>query len=136
ANRVGRKPVLIGCSLLLLAVCAVFYAFTAGLPHLMLYILFFCLCLSTSASAPVIVSATKELFPIPIAGTSVAFVNLFPFFGAPLFQIVLGAILSRAGQGGDTYPVAGYQNMFLACLIGASISLFVAIFLKETLSRE
>jgi sugar phosphate permease len=136
SNRVGRKSVLIGCNFLLIAVCAVFYGFTDRLPHIMLYILFFCLCLSTSASAPVIVTATKELFPIPIAGTSVAIVNLFPFFGGPLFQIILGAILSRAGQEGDAYSIAGYQNMFLACLIGAIISLFVAAFLKETLSRE
>lgn len=136
SNHVGRKPVLIGCSLMLISVCAAFYAFTDRLPHIMLYILFFCLCLSSSACAPVIVTATKELFPIPIAGTSVAIVNLFPFIGGPFFQIILGAILSRAGQEGDAYSAAGYQNMFLACLIGAFISLFVTAFLKETLSRE
>ena len=136
SNHVGRKPVLIGCSLMLISVCAAFYAFTDRLPHIMLYILFFCLCLSSSASASVIVTATKELFPIPIAGTSVAIVNLFPFIGGPFFQIILGAILSRAGQEGDAYSAAGYQNMFLACLIGAFISLFVTAFLKETLSRE
>lgn len=136
SSRVGRKSVLIGCSILLIAVCAAFYAFTDRLPHIMLYILFFCLCLSSSACAPVIVAATKELFPIPIAGTSVATVNLFPFLGGPFFQIILGAILSRTGQEGDVYSIAGYQNMFLACLIGAFISLFVAAFSKETLSRE
>ncbi|UCF85979.1 MAG: MFS transporter [Desulfobacteraceae bacterium] len=136
SNHVGRKPVLIGCSLMLISVCAVFYAFTDRLPHIMLYLLFFCLCLSSSASAPVIVTATKELFPIPIAGTSVAIVNLFPFIGGPFFQIILGAILSRAGQEGDAYSAAGYQNMFLACLIGAFISLLLTVFLKETLSRE
>ena len=136
SNRVGRKSVLIGCSFLLIAVCALFYAFTDRLPQIMLYIVFFCLCLSTSASAPVIVAAAKELFPIRIAGTSVAIVNLFPFIGGPFFQIVLGAILSRAGQEGNAYSTAGYQNMFLSCLIGAFISLFVAAFLKETLSRE
>ena len=136
SNRVGRKSVLIGCSFLLIAVCALFYAFTDRLPHIMLYIVFFCLCLSTSASAPVIVAAAKELFPIRIAGTSVAIVNLFPFIGGSFFQIVLGAILSRAGQEGNAYSTAGYQNMFLSCLIGAFISLFVAAFLKETLSRE
>ena len=136
SNRVGRKLVLIGCSLMLISVCAVFYGFTNRLPHIMLYLLFFCLCLSSSASAPVIVTATKELFPIPIAGTSVAIVNLFPFIGGPFFQIILGAILSRAGQEGDAYSAAGYQNMFLACLIGAFISLLLTAFLKETLSRE
>ena len=136
SSRVGRKPIFIGCSFLLIAVCATFCAFTDRLPHIMLYILFFCLCLSSSACAPVIVAATKELFPIPIAGTSVAIVNLFPFLGGPFFQIILGAILSRTGQEGDVYTSAGYQNMFLACLIGAFISLFVAAFVKETLSRE
>ena len=136
SSRVGRKSVFIGCSFLLIAVCAAFYAFTNRLPHITLYILFFCLCLSSSACAPVIVAATKELFPIPIAGTSVAIVNLFPFVGGPFFQIILGAILSRAGREGDAYSLAGYQNMFLSCLIGAFISLFVAAFVKETLSRE
>jgi sugar phosphate permease len=136
SSRVGRKSVFIGCSFLLIAVCVAFYAFTDRLPHIMLYILFFCLCLSSSACAPVIVAATKELFPIPIAGTSVAIVNLFPFLGGPFFQIILGAILSRTGQEGDVYALAGYQNMFLACLIGAFISLFVAVFVKETLFRE
>lgn len=135
SNRVGRKYALAGCSFMLLGVCAVFYAFTDRLPHIMLYILFFCLCLCTSASAPVIVAAAKELFPIRIAGTSVAVVNVFPFIGGPFFQIILGAILSRAGREGDAYSIAGYHNMFLACLIGAFISLFVAAFLKETLSR-
>jgi MFS family permease len=136
SNRVGRKSVLIGCSFLLIGVCAVFYAFTDKLPHIMLYILFFCLCLSSSAAAPVIVAATKELFPIPIAGTSVAIVNLFPFIGGPFFQIILGTILSRAGLQGDAYSIAGYQNIFLSCLLGAVISLFMAAFIKETLSRE
>jgi sugar phosphate permease len=136
ANRAGRKSVLIGCSLLQIAVCAVFYMFTDRLPHSMLYLLFFCLCLSSSASAPVIVAAAKELFPLPIAGTSVAIVNLFPFIGGPFFQIILGAVLSRAGLQGEVYTTAGYQNAFLACLLGAVISLFLAAFIKETLSRE
>jgi MFS family permease len=136
SNHVGRKYVLLGGSFLLIAVCAVFYGYTDRLPPIMLYILFFCLCLSSSASAPVVVAAAKELFPLPIAGTSVAIVNLFPFLGGPFFQIILGAILSRAGQEGDAYSIAGYQNMFLACLIGAFISLLVAAFIKETLSRE
>lgn len=136
ANRVGRKPILIGGSLMLMSVCAAFYAFPKGLPHITLYVLFFCMCLSTSACAPLVVAVTKELFPLSIAGTSVALVNLFPFLGGPFFQIVLGGVLSRGGQQGNVYSLAGYQNMFLVCLLGTVISLVFAIFIRETLSRE
>jgi len=136
SNYVGRKPVLIGCNLLLLTVCSLFFLFIDKLPHMVLYVLFFCLCLSSSAAAPVLVAYTKELFPLEIAGTSVGVVNLFPFFGGALFQIIFGAILSQGGMADGIYMSVMYQNMFLVCLISAMISVVIALFFRETLSRE
>jgi len=83
----------------------------------------------------VVATVSKELFPVAIAGTSVGTVNLFPFLGGALFQVVVGAILTRSGHNGGEYSVAGYQDMFLIYLLGAIISLLAAAFLKETLSR-
>ena len=80
ANHIGRKPVFISCSLLLIAVCGLFYSFTEGLTLPMLYLLFFCLFLSGGTTGPVVAAVSKELFPVAIAGTSVGMVNLFPFF--------------------------------------------------------
>ncbi|MFQ5841426.1 MAG: MFS transporter, partial [Thermodesulfobacteriota bacterium] len=67
---------------------------------------------------------------------SVGTVNLFPFFGGALLQVVAGAILTGSGHDGRGYSTAGYQDMFLIYLVGAVISLVAAAFLKETLSRR
>jgi sugar phosphate permease len=135
SNYFGKKPVLIGCNLLLITVCGSFYFFTGELPHIMLYVLFFCLCFSTTAVTPVIIAYTKELFPIGVAGTSVGLVNIFPFLGGSFFQIIFGAILSQGGQVDGIYPLSSYQNMFLLCLISAIISFLIALLFHKTLSR-
>jgi len=136
SNRFGRKPVLIGSNLLLILVCGAFYLFTDRLPHALLYILFFCLCVSTTALAPVIVAYTKELFPSGLAGTSVGLVNLFPFLGGPFYQVIFGAVLSGGVKGESVYPVASYQDVFLICLVSAMVSMVIALFFQETLSPE
>jgi MFS family permease len=135
ANRAGRKPVLLGCSLLLVTVCGIFYLFTGQLSLPMLYGLYFCLCFAGPASGPVVVTASKELFPLAIAGTSVGMVNLFPFFGGAILQVVVGAVLSAGGLEDGGYSLAGYRNMFLIYLLGAAISLIASILLQETLTR-
>lgn len=136
ANRVGRKPVFIACSLILIAITGVSYLFPDRLPLPGLYILFFLLSLAGGTMGPVVATVSKELFPTSIAGTSVGMVNLFPFFGAALFQVFIGAILTRAGQVGERYLLSGYKTMFLMCLFGAVISLVFALLLKETLHKE
>jgi len=135
-NRIGRKPVLIGCSLLLIVVCGLFYSFTDRLTLPVLYLLFFFFSLAGAATGNVVAAVSKELFPVAIAGTSVGTVNVFPFFGGALFQVVVGAILTRSGAVGRGYSLAGYQDMFLIYLLGAVISLVAAAFLKETLSQR
>ncbi len=136
SNRIGRKPVLIGCNLILIMVCGAFYLFTDRMPHALLYVFFFCLCLSTTALAPVIVAYTKELFPLGVAGTSVGLVNLFPFLGGPFYQIIFGAVLSGGAKDSRVYPVTSYQDVFLICLVSALISMLIALLFQETLSRE
>jgi MFS family permease len=120
ANRVGRKPVLVSCSLLMIAVCGLFSVFTDRLAIPVLYLLFFCLSLTGATTGPLIAAVSKELFPVAIAGTSVGMVNLFPFFGGALFQVVAGTILTMGGKDGGGYTLAGYRDMFM-------------IYLKETL---
>lgn len=136
ANRFGRKTVLIGCCLVLTLLCGWFWIRPDGQPLPMLYALFFLLSICGAASAPVIASMSKELFPVSIAGTSVGLVNLFPFLGAALFQVAIGAILSNAGQVGEAYTLAGYKSMWLLCLAISAGSLVAALLLTETLPKE
>lgn len=132
ANRLGRKKVIIGCSALMcLAILPPALA-PQAVPLWLLYPLFFCYSLCGGATGPVIAAVSKELFPISIAGTSVGMVNLFPFFGAAAFQIIMGAIVSA-----DAAGVAGaYQNMFMFSLGCAVVSLICGCLVTETLGKS
>jgi len=134
ANRLGRKPALLGCSVLLVSVCIVFAIRPGGLPMPLLY-LFFILITLPGASGSVAAAASKELFPLSIAGTAVGLLNLFPFFGGALYQVVIGGILSWAQQGGHYTPIKGYRYMFYFALASAVLSLVTAYLLTETLKK-
>jgi len=134
ANRLGRKPVLIGCSLVLMAVCGLMSWFVDKMALPVLYILFFCFFLVSGPVGSIIAAVSKELFPTAISGTSVGTVNLFPFMGAAVFQVLIGAVLTAGSHNQTEYAIAGFRYMFLICLAGAALSLVAAFLLKETLS--
>jgi sugar phosphate permease len=133
SNGVGRKPVLIGCSCLLVLVFGLLTLLPQNLPVPMLYLLFFSFSLAGGTTGQITATVAKELFPSRIAGTSVGALNLFPFLGAAIFQVVMGAVLSGGGGSGAGYTLAGYQRVFLLCTVNALISFLSACFLTETL---
>ena len=133
ANWLGRKPIFIGCSLLLMAAFACFYLFTESLPPWALYALFFCLFLAGGAIGPVTATVSKELFHPAIAGTSVGMVNVFPFFGGGIFQVAIGAVLASGGVAAEAYTPPAYQGAFGLCFLAAAASLITALLLTETL---
>jgi len=135
ANRFGRKPVLIGCSVILIAVTGILSWFVDALPLPVLYLLFFCFFITGGAIGPIVAAVSKELFPIAISGTSVGVVNLFPFAGATFFQILIGAVLTAHSRSQGHYETVGYQRMFLICLAGAMLSLAAACLMRETLVK-
>ena len=134
ANRFGRKSVLMGCSLILAAVSGLMCWFVDSLPMPMLYVMFFCLFLTGGPVGPVVAAVSKELFPLSISGTSVGTVNLFPFMGGAIFQVVIGAVLTAESHTHGRYALIGFRYMFLICLAAALVSLAAAFCIKETLS--
>ena len=136
ANRFGRKPVLIGCSLLMMTVCGLMGWFINTLSLATLYVMFFLLFLAGGAVGPVVAAVSKELFPVAISGTSIGAVNLFPFIGAAFYQVIIGAALTAGSSGKAEYSIVSFQYMFLICLAGAAASLAAALLLNETLSES
>ena len=136
ANRFGRKPVLIGCSLLMMTVCGLMGWFINTLSLATLYVMFFLLFLAGGAVGPVVAAVSKELFPVAISGTSIGAVNLFPFIGAAFYQVIIGATLTTGSSGQAEYSIVSFQYMFLICLAGAASSLAAALLLNETLSKS
>jgi MFS family permease len=134
ANRFGRKPVLIACSLILMGSSGLLSWFVDGMTLPVLYILFFCFFVTGGAIGPVVAAVSKELFPIAISGTAVGIVNIFPFMGAAVFQVLIGAVLTPENSGRALYSLTSFRYMFLICLAAAVLSLAVAFILQETLS--
>ena len=136
-NRFGRKPVLIGCSLVLMMVSAVMSWLVDRMALPLLYILFFCFFITGGSIGPIVATVSKELFPVSISGTSVGVVNLFPFAGAAFFQILIGALLTAQSREPMQYATISFRYMFLICLAASAVSLAAALILKETLpTRE
>jgi MFS family permease len=108
--------------------------FVDSLPLPALYILFFCFFLAGGSAGPVVAAVSKELFPISIAGTSVGLVNLFPFIGAAVFQVLIGAVLTAGGHEQARYTVESFRYMFIICGASAALSLAATGLLQETLT--
>jgi sugar phosphate permease len=136
ANRFGRKAVLVGCAVVVCLVCAGFYFFTDSLPPWALYALFFGLFWFSAAPGPVVATYSKELFDRSIAGTSVGMVNLFPFVGAGVMQVVFGWVLSGHAAEPGRYTVQGFHAVFGLSLVCALVALAIAWFMPETLPRR
>ncbi|MBW2711447.1 MAG: MFS transporter [Deltaproteobacteria bacterium] len=72
----------------------------------------------------------RDSLPAEILGLTSGILNLSPFLGVGAFQVLTGAVLDRAGQVGDLYPLSGFKNAFLICLSGIVVCLMLSFFLK------
>jgi sugar phosphate permease len=133
----SRKKPFILCNLVLVIELAFLSIYPAGLPHIVLYILFFIFSICSSSVVIFAFTNIKELFPTEIAGTSTGMVNLFPFLGGAVFMPFLGRIL-------DAYPkseTGGYSleaySMLIYILLGAAVLSLICTFLtKETFQDQ
>jgi sugar phosphate permease len=132
----GRKPLLIGSSIIVILVWIPLSFFTARLNTTILALICFLIGVFSSSIVVIGFTATKELFPTSIAGTSTGTVNLFPFFGGAVFQPLMGAILDKVGKGGGVYPASAYRWAFFACFIATIIAFIAILFMKETFPRS
>ncbi len=132
----GRKPVLVGSAIILVSIWIPLAFFTAGLNTAILAIICFLMGIFSSSIVVIAFTATKELFPTTIAGTSTGTVNLFPFFGGAVFQPLMGAILDKGGKVGGIYPASAYEWAFFASFIATIIAFIAILFMKETFSRS
>jgi len=129
----SRKQVIVLCSLALVIEMAYLCSYPTGLSLWALYAVFFLFSIVSSAIVVIGFTATKELFPVEIAGTSVGTVNLFPFLGGAVMQVLLGVVLDAYPKSAaGSYPLEAYSTL-LAVLLAASVAALVSsLFIKET----
>jgi len=84
-----------------------------------------------SSTGPVAYAIVKELFPLRMTGLSMSIVNVFPFFGAALFQTIMGYLMDSIGKIDNAYPAEAYRLSFEFCLIASILSVICVVFVSE-----
>lgn len=131
----SRKKVIVLSSIITVCVTIPLAFFPGGMNQPGLYLLCFLMGMFNSAVVAVAFTATKELFPVEIAGTSVGLVNLFPFLGGAVAPPILGAILEAQEKTAVGYSAEAYSKAFLLYFVAALIALAIACFITETMKK-
>ena len=69
------------------------------------------------------------MFPLEIAGSAIASLNIFNFIGGGFFQYLMGFIIDSTHQAGNEF--FSYQIIFIVCTLGVLFSLVGVIMFKE-----
>jgi sugar phosphate permease len=131
----SRKKVLFICSLVIAVEWAIFYFYYQALSVPVLYLFFFMIGVCIGASVVIAFTATKELFPLEIAGTSVSCVNLFGFVGGVIYQPLIGHLLDTAGKVNGRYVAQGYGWAVLLLFATSILFLISTFFVKDALKE-
>ncbi len=73
----------------------------------------------------------KELFPISIAGTAMAWVNFCVMFGGAVLTTAFGRIITLFPRAGSSYPPVAYHICFFICFASMAASLLFYAFSRE-----
>jgi MFS family permease len=76
-------------------------------------------------------SHVKELFPLAISGTVMAWVNFFTMAGAAIFMPALGRVIQAFRLPDHSYPAKAYHLSFLICFLCMTISLIFYAFSRR-----
>lgn len=129
----SRKKVLVGVSLVTFMEWFIFYNWFDRLAGPVLYLFFFLIGVCVGASVIVAFTATKELFPVEIAGTSVSCVNLFGFVGGIIYQPLIGYFMDLSGKVDGRYLAPGYRTAFLLLFLTSIVFFLTSLFVREGL---
>jgi len=83
-------------------------------------------------AGPVVYAYIKEIFPLRITGMATSIVNVFPFFGGALFQVIMGYLMDTVGSQNGSYPVEAYAISFQFCFVASLIATAMLFFIKES----
>jgi MFS family permease len=130
SDRLGRrKPVILGGTLVMLAVLAwILFGDPAVLRGPVVGILMGI----ASGAAMLPYTVIKEANPPELGGSATGVINFINFTFSALLGPVFGARLVHEGGGGDPLALAQYQAGFWPLLAGLVVALILALFLKET----
>ena len=133
----ARKPILILSSILTLIITGSLFIFNQGIPIPFLYLICLGIGIFLGAVTTIGFTTNKELFPVSIAGTATGLINIFPFLGGAIFQIILGAVLDSQGitpSGG--FSLQGFRYSFLVLFLCGWVACIFSFLIQETMKTR
>ena len=129
SDKVNRKkPVLLTGILLSLLYWLLMAIFGATLDSYQLLALLTFLGISYGITC-IFLTIPATMFPLEIAGSAIASLNIFNFIGGGFFQYLMGFIIDSTHQAGNEF--FSYQIIFIVCTLGVLFSLVGVILFKE-----
>lgn len=129
SDKVNRKkPVLLTGIILSLLYWLLMSIFGAVLDSYQLLALLAFLGISYGITC-IFLTIPATVFPLEIAGSAIASLNIFNFIGGGFFQYLMGFIIDSTHQAGNAF--FSYQIIFVVCTLGVLFSLIGAILFKE-----
>jgi MFS family permease len=123
-----KKPVLLTGIILSLLYWLLMSIFGAGLDSYQLLALLAFLGISYGITC-IFLTIPATMFPLEIAGSAIASLNIFNFIGGGFFQYLMGFIIDSTRQAGNEF--FSYQIIFIVSTLGVLLSLIGAILFKE-----
>lgn len=128
-----KKPVLLTGIILSLLYWLTMSIFGAALNSYQLLVLLTFLGVSYGFTC-IFLTIPATMFPLEIAGSAIASLNIFNFIGGGFFQYFMGFIIDSTHQEGNLF--FSYQIIFIVCTLGVLFSLIGAIFFKEKVNAN
>ena len=77
----------------------------------------------------------RDTTPPELMGLTSGLLNVAPFIGVAVFQMITGAILDHTGTAGSLYLAAGFKNAFSVCLAGIALCLLLSFSIRKREKR-
>jgi sugar phosphate permease len=133
----ARKPLLIIASIVNVIITGSLFFFTQGIPIPLLYLICLGIGIFLGAVTTIGFTTNKELFPVSIAGTATGLINIFPFLGGAIFQVVLGAVLDSQGiTPSGSFTLQGFRYAFLVLFLCGLVACISSFRIQETLKTR
>ena len=76
-------------------------------------------------------SHIKDLFPLNIAATAMAWLNFFSMMGSAVLMSIFGKLMELYPRSDHGYPPEAYEFCFLICSLSMAVSLVFYAFAKK-----
>jgi sugar phosphate permease len=126
-SKVQAINILLG--MLTISWAGIVFGMNLGIPGIIFFL--FLMGIAAGGFINLLWAQVKEITPFPVLGTYSGLLNVAPFLGVALFQVLTGSLLGRASLVNGAYLPAAYESSFAFCFMVSCACLVLSFFIKK-----